>query len=76
MDHANLKNQAKILSNVVQRLEEGGASVDSEEQVDYKDKFEKLLKHFEDQLEIKDSQVIDRYAGIKPVFLIVNYKEF
>ena len=77
LENANLKNQVKTLSNVVQRLEEGGASVESEEQVDYKDKFEKLLKHFEDQLEIKDGQVIDPYAGIRPVVIcnIKNIKE-
>lgn len=69
LENANLKNQVKTLSNVVQRLEEGGASVESEDQVDYKDKFEKLLKHFEDQLEIKDGQVIDPYAGIRPIII-------
>lgn len=52
MENTNLKNQVKRLSNVVQRLEESGTSVENKEQFDYKDKFENLLKHFEKDLEI------------------------
>jgi hypothetical protein len=39
------------------------------DKVDYKDKFDKLLKHFENQLEIKDGKVIDPYAGVRPVLI-------
>lgn len=67
LENTNLKNQIISLKNVIQRLESGNANaVDS---VDYKDKFEKLLKHFENQLEIQDGKVIDPYAGVRPVFV-------
>jgi len=70
LDNANLKNQVIGLKNIVTRFEEGGQILSvQEEQVDYKDKFEELLKHFEDQLEIKDGQVVDPYAGVRPVLI-------
>lgn len=70
LDNANLKNQVIGLKNIVARFEDGGRKVDSESnEFDYKDKFEKLLKHFEDQLEVKDGQVIDPYAGVRPVLI-------
>ena len=67
LENTNLKNQITSLKNVIQRLESGSANL--EDSVDYKDKFEKLLKHFENQLEIQDGKVIDPYAGVRPVLV-------
>ena len=67
LENTNLKNQITSLKNVIQRLESGSANF--EDSVDYKDKFEKLLKHFENQLEIQDGKVIDPYAGVRPVLV-------
>jgi tetrahydrodipicolinate N-succinyltransferase len=69
LDNANLKNQIIGLKNVIERLENGAKSEDDVDKVDYKDKFEKLLKHFENQLEIKDGKVVDPYAGVRPVLI-------
>jgi tetrahydrodipicolinate N-succinyltransferase len=69
LDNANLKNQIVGLKNVIERLENGEQSESAVDQIDYKDKFEKLLKHFENQLEIKDGKVVDPYAGVRPVFI-------
>lgn len=33
----------------------------------HKEKFEALLNHFSDQIEIKDGKVIDPFGGIRPV---------
>ena len=65
LENTNLKNQIISLKNVIQRLEEG--SVDSNQEDKYKEKFEKLLKHFENQLEIQDGKVVDPYACVRPV---------
>ena len=67
LENTNLKNQITSLKNVIQRLESG--NYNGEETIDYKDKFEKLLKHFENQLEIQDGKVIDPYAGVRPVLV-------
>ena len=67
LENTNLKNQITSLKNVIQRLESGSANF--EDSVDYKDKFEKLLKHFENQLEIQDGKVVDPYAGVRPVLI-------
>lgn len=68
LENSNLKNQVVSLSNVVSRLEsdgnKGNVTID-----DYKEKFEKLLKHFESHVEIRDDQVIDPYAGVRPVVI-------
>jgi tetrahydrodipicolinate N-succinyltransferase len=69
LDNANLKNQIVGLKNVIERLENGEQSESEVDQVDYKDKFEKLLKHFENQLEIKDGKVVDPFAGVRPVLI-------
>lgn len=69
LDNANLKNQVQTLSNVIQRLEEGGTSVEDEAKLDYKEKFEALLSHFSSQLEIKDGKVIDPFGGIRAVVI-------
>ncbi len=65
LENTNLKDQITSFKNVIQRLESGNANI--EDSVDYKDKFEKLLKHFENQLEIQDGKVIDPYAGVRPI---------
>lgn len=67
LENAKLKNQIKSLKNVIQRLESRNSN--NEDSVDYKDKFEKLLKHFENQLEIQNGKVIDPYAGVIPVLV-------
>ena len=67
LENTNLKNQIISLKNVIQRLEEG--NVDNSQKNEYKDKFEKLLKHFENQLEIQDGKVIDPYAGVRPILI-------
>ena len=59
-----LKLENTNLKNVIQRLESGNTN--TEYSVDYK---EKLLKHFENQLEIQDGKMIDPYAGVRPVFV-------
>jgi FtsZ-binding cell division protein ZapB len=66
LENANLKNQNLSLNNVVRRLETGDNSSNSEND-DYKEKFEALLEHFKDQIEIRDGKVIDPYGGIRPV---------
>lgn len=67
LENTNFKNQITSLKNVIQKLESGNAN--AENSIDYKDKFEKLLKNFENQLEIQDGKVIDPYAGVRPVFI-------
>lgn len=65
LENTNLKNQIISLNNVIRRLESG--YVDAETTDDYKDKFEALLEHFKDQIEIRDGKVIDPFGGIRPV---------
>lgn len=68
LENSNLKNQIISLSNVVNRLEVDG----NKENIatdNYKEKFEKLLKHFENHIEIRDGQVIDPYAAIRPIVI-------
>lgn len=68
LENSNLKNQVVSLSNVVSRLEkdENKESLTTD---DYKEKFEKLLKHFEQHIIIKDGKLIDPYSEIRPVFI-------
>lgn len=66
LENANLKNQNISLNNVVRRLETGDNSSNSTND-DYKEKFEALLEHFKDQIEIRNGKVIDPYGGIRPV---------
>jgi translation initiation factor 2B subunit (eIF-2B alpha/beta/delta family) len=66
LENANLKNQNISLNNVVRRLETGDNSSNSAND-DYKEKFEALLEHFKDQVEIKDGKVIDPFGGIRPI---------
>lgn len=68
LENSNLKNQIISLNNVVSRLESYGIEECSEKD-NYKEKFEKLLKHFESYIEIRDNQVIDPYAGVRPVVI-------
>lgn len=70
LENANLKNQIIGLNNVVQRLESGDTVVSEDD--GYKEKFEALLNHFSDQIEIKDGKVIDPFGGIRP-FIICNF---
>lgn len=65
LENANLKNQIIGLNNVVKRLESGNTVVNEDN--GYKEKFETLLNHFSDQLEIKGGKVIDPFGGIRPV---------
>ena len=68
LENANLKNQNLSLNNVVRRLETGDNSSNSENNY-YKEKFEALLEHFKDQIEIRDGKVIDPYGGIRPIII-------
>lgn len=68
LENSNLKNQVKTLTNVIKKFEENG-NINIEEKIDYKENFDKLLKHFKNQLEIKDGQVIDPYSSIRPVVI-------
>lgn len=70
LENSNLKNQIISLKNVISKLEENGLNhLDLSEKEDYKNKFNALLEHFKNQLEIKDGQVIDPYSGIRPVLI-------
>lgn len=70
LENTNLKNQIVSLKNVISKLEENGLNnSDSSENEDYKIKFNALLNHFKDQLEITDDQVIDPYSGVRPVLI-------
>lgn len=71
LENSNLKNQVISLSNVVSRLEVDG-NRENKEIDTYKEKFEALLNHFSDQIEIKDGKVIDPFGGIRP-FIICNF---
>lgn len=68
LENSNLKNQVVSLSNVVSRLE-SGHNKENTEIYAYKENFEKLLKHFDSYIEIRDGQVIDPYAGVRPVVI-------
>lgn len=67
LENANLKNKIIALTNVIQRIENKDQFELKENKDNYKEKFEALLNHFKDQLEIRDGKVIDPYSGIRPV---------
>jgi Leucine-rich repeat (LRR) protein len=69
LDNTNLKNQIIGLKNVIQRLETCDNVGEENSDNDYKENFEKLLKHFENQLEVKDGKVVDPFAGVRPVLI-------
>lgn len=68
LENSNLKNQVVSLSNVVSRLEVNGNKENTE--IDnYKEKFEAIVKHFENQLKIDGEYLTDPYSAIRPVII-------
>lgn len=67
LENTNLKNQVISLTNVIQKMQDNSNFTVNEDSINYKEKFEALLNHFKDQVEIRDGKVIDIYGGIRPV---------
>lgn len=67
LENANLKNQIISLSNALKKSYNSENIDQNKDNNDYKEKFEALLHHFKDQVEIIDGKVVDPFAGIRPV---------
>lgn len=69
LENVNLKNQITSLTNVIKRLEENQNSAEPSEDKKYEEKFNLILNHFKDHIEIKDGNVYDPYSEIRAIFL-------